>query len=225
MVDQTSFLDLFEVNQPFARMLWGYFIEYGLYTLISVLFYSTIKSIATQVFNVFTTKKILEEISRDYAVKVAIQKAENSRLTLDADRILTLQLHNGDRLATRRHLYKISLMQEISIEDPYGELSSKSFDKQLKNVPITQLTPILSQVTKKRFDIISVSELKQQKFIYYRSLKTDSINYMVLVSIMHKGILLGYLMLLFKKPKVPMYDRKHFDNLIKLGDQIGEILS
>jgi len=223
-VDLTRLFELI-ANEPVFRLAWAWIWEYGIFTLVSIVGYSIFKSIATQLFNVFTTKKILEEITRNQSVKSIIQKAENSRQVMDADRVLVLQLHNGDRLATRRHLYKVSLMDEISIEDPYGEPTSKSFDKQLKNLPVTQLSPVLSQVTKKKFDIISVQELKEQRFIYYRPLKTDGINYIILVSIMHKGIILGYLMLLFKKPKVPTFDKKHFDNLIKLGEQVGDVLS
>jgi hypothetical protein len=196
----------------------------GFRGVILILLGAFLKNLSVIIWNIFSTKKIAQEIQRNYKIKSIIQRAENSRTLLNANRVLVTQLHNGDQWLSKKHMYKLSLFQELSVEEPNGLYRTKIFDKQLSNVLISNLAPLLENVTgKKTYDIVSVAELEKD-FIFYKHLRLDKIKYLVLVKIQHKGQLLGYLILVFCEDREPYRDKEIFNNLVLLGEQIGEIL-
>lgn len=200
-------------------------LDKGITGIVFILFFSAIKAIGTSLYNIFASKKIAEDIQRSRKVKSIIQRAEKSRLLMRADRVIVTQLHNGSKTATgSHHLYKISLMQELSIDDPDGLYRTKIFDNQLKDLPISQLDPILSLVTARDYDIISVKELKTMGFQFYRHLKLDKVSYIILAKIQHKEITMGYIFLLFIGDNIPEHNRDNLRKLIELGLQIGDVL-
>lgn len=200
-------------------------LDKGITGIVFLIFFSAIKALGTSLYNIFASKKIAEDIQRSRKVKSIIQRAEASRLLMGADRVVVTQLHNGSKTATgSHHLYKISLMQELSIDDPEGMYRSKIFDKQLEDLPISQLDPILSLVTSRDYDIVSVKELKGMGFQFYRHLKIDKVSYMILVKVQHKEVTMGYMFLMFIGDNMPEYNKANLKKLVELGHQVGEVL-
>jgi hypothetical protein len=199
--------------------------ELGITSLLLLVTGAWLKGVWVIFWNQFNSKRIAEEITRNYKIKSIIQRAENSRTLLNANRVLVTQLHNGDQWLSKKHMFKLSLFQELSIEEPSGLFRSKTFDKQINGVLINNLSPLLQNLTgKKAYDIVSVTELERD-FLFYRQLRIDKIRYIVLVKIENKDKTLGYLMLLFCDDRVPSYNKEIFENLVVLANQIGEVLS
>ena len=213
--------------QEYLDNIYTFLIQQGIAATLLVLFGASVKVIVTATFNLFASKKIAQDIQRSFTIKRIIQKSEDSRLLMGADRIIVTQLHNSSKWVTNRHLYKLSVFQELSIEDPNGDIKNKLFDKQLRDIPISNLSQILGTASSnKSIDIISVDELRHKDFMFYKYLKADKIKYLVIVKIQHKGIILGYMILVFLSyQSPPKYDKKVFSDLIGLGMSIGDILS
>lgn len=207
--------------------IYSYIINNGIAAILIALFGASAKIIGTTIYNIFASKKIAQDIQRSFTVKRIIQKAENTRLLMGADRVIVTQLHNSSKWVTDKHLYKLSVFQELSVENPFGEIRQKLFDRQLKDVPISNLAPILvGASSNKSIDIVSVEELKKTDFMFYKFLKADKIKYLVVVKIQNKNIILGYMFLVFlDKQSPPKYDKKLFNDLINLGIQIGDVLA
>ena len=213
--------------QEYLDNIYTFLIQQGIAATLLVLFGASVRVIVTATFNLFASKKIAQDIQRSFTIKRIIQKSEDSRLLMGADRIIVTQLHNSSKWVTNRHLYKLSVFQELSIEDPNGDIKNKLFDKQLRDIPISNLSQILGTASSnKSIDIISVDELRHKDFMFYKYLKADKIKYLVIVKIQHKGIILGYMILVFLSyQSPPKYDKKVFSDLIGLGMSIGDILS
>lgn len=213
--------------QEYLDNIYTFLIQQGIAATLLVLFGASVRVIVTATFNLFASKKIAQDIQRSFTIKRIIQKSEDSRLLMGADRIIVTQLHNSSKWVTNRHLYKLSVFQELSIEDPNGDIKNKLFDKQLRDIPISNLSQILGTASSnKSIDIISVDELRHKDFMFYKYLKADKIKYLVIVKIQHKGIILGYMILVFlSRQSPPKYDKKVFSDLIGLGMSIGDILS
>lgn len=183
------------------------------------------KTIGAAIFNVISAQKITQDIQKSYLIKKVVQNAESSRLLIRANRVLVTQLHNGDKWYSGSHMFKLSLMQELSIEDPEGIYRMKIFDRQLKNILLSQLSPLLTIASSKRsYDILSASDLKDQGFFFHRHLKVDKISYIIIVKIQHSKEILGYLLFIFVDGAVPDYDKNRINKLIELGYQIGALL-
>ena len=215
------------MTQEYLDLIYNFILQQGVSSILLVLFGASVKVIVTATFNLFASKKIAQDIQRSFTIKRIIQKSEDSRLLMGADRIIVTQLHNSSKWVTNRHLYKLSVFQELSIEDPNGDIKNKLFDKQLRDIPISNLSQILGTASSnKSIDIISVDELRHKDFMFYKYLKADKIKYLVIVKIQHKGIILGYMILVFlSRQSPPKYDKKVFSDLIGLGMSIGDILS
>lgn len=215
------------MTQEYLDLIYNFILQQGVSSILLVLFGASVKVIVTATFNLFASKKIAQDIQRSFTIKRIIQKSEDSRLLMGADRIIVTQLHNSSKWVTNRHLYKLSVFQELSIEDPNGDIKNKLFDKQLRDIPISNLSQILGTASSnKSIDIISVDELRHKDFMFYKYLKADKIKYLVIVKIQHKGVILGYMILVFlSRQSPPKYDKKVFSDLIGLGMSIGDILS
>lgn len=215
------------MTQEYLDLIYNFILQQGVSSILLVLFGASAKIIGTTIWNLFASKKIAQDIQRSFTIKRIIQKSEDSRLLMGADRIIVTQLHNSSKWVTNRHLYKLSVFQALSIEDPNGDIKNKLFDKQLRDIPISNLSQILGTASSnKSIDIISVDELRHKDFMFYKYLKADKIKYLVIVKIQHKGVILGYMILVFlSHQSPPKYDKKVFSDLIGLGMSIGDILS
>jgi hypothetical protein len=183
------------------------------------------KSLFVGFLNMINRKKIFDEIHKNSEILKIVQESETNRVLLDADRILVTQLHNGGVFRSGQSMIKLSLYQNLSIDNPYGHPRHKIFDKQLDNILINRLAPILKNVSdsKKKYDIISVLDLPRD-FEFNRHLKIDHINYIILTKIEYSNILIGYMFVIFCKDTIPAHDKKIVNNLINLGNKLGKIL-
>jgi hypothetical protein len=209
----------------FWGLLGEFILQQSLVGALLILFGASLKVIGTSVYNAISSKKIIHDIQKNYKVKQVIQRSENSRLIMGANRVIITQLHNGGKWSNGQSMIKLSMIQDLSIEDPHGKIMHKSFDKHLNNVLLSQITPLIAIASsKKNYDIISVGDLKDKDFPLYRVLKIDKISYLIVSKIQYKHDILGYIFVVFTDKFVPDYNKDSINTLIQLGIQVGEIL-
>ncbi|MCB1144477.1 MAG: hypothetical protein KDK54_19640 [Leptospiraceae bacterium] len=215
-----EFINLIDIWEEITEFFFSKGIEYFILIFIGAFF----KVIISSIYNTFSTHKINLEIAKSRKIKLLLQRLENTRTNQKADRILVLGLHNGQRWISSKHIYKISLIQEFSLENPYGNIKAKVFDKQLNDILITQLEPILNKLNDREIDFISTQELFKEGFSFSKHLRVDKINYIVIGKITHENILLGYYLILFENPNIPEYSKAQIKQLKEIGYQLGDLL-
>jgi hypothetical protein len=214
------------VDEYYFKNIISIFTNFTLSSAIYIFFGATLKSAITTLYNLFASKKIAKEIERSQKIKQIVQRSENARTLLDADDILITQIHNGGKwYNTTRSILKLTLFQELSLNDPYGKYHSKIFARQINKSTLSNFFPLIENFNERiPYDIQSVNELKN-KFIYYRHLKVDKVNYIITVKISYNNNTLGYLFILFRDGKIPERKKEIIDRLKIIGEEVGSILN
>lgn len=213
-------IDILSLYEYLVEFIYSKGIEY----FILIILGAFLKVLISTVYNTFSTQKINLEIAKSRKLKHVLQKLENTRTNQNADRILILGLHNGQKWISSNHIYKLSLIQELSLENPFSRIKAKVFDKQLSDTLVNHLEPLLSRVENNDIDIIPVKELIEQNFIYSKQLKLDDISYILISKITYNNTILGYYLILFEYPNIPNYSKEQIKILKEISYQIGDIL-